>query len=158
MPRGPAPKVNRRRANEPAHDWVTRAEAGWQHGEIPPPPRSRTVGTRGETRSVPLLAASREAWETWFRAWFAAHWGPEDLPGLRQMIRLYDQVERGDFVRHGELRLAMDSYGITKHGQQQRRWKPPVDSREKAAADAGAGVGDEDGGVVIRGKWAVLAD
>lgn len=58
-------------------------------------------------------------------AWFAAHWGPEDLPGLSQLIRLYDQVERGDFVRCGELRLGMDTYGITPKGQQDRHWAKP---------------------------------
>lgn len=58
-------------------------------------------------------------------AWFAAHWTPEDLPALRQVIRLYDQVERGEYVRAGELRLQMDNYGITPKGQQDRRWVPP---------------------------------
>jgi hypothetical protein len=58
-------------------------------------------------------------------SWFASHWGPEDLPALRQLIRLYDQVERGEFQRHGELRIAMDTFGITPKGQQDRRWQPP---------------------------------
>jgi len=71
------------------------------------------------------MPESRTAWKTWMGAWFAAHWAPEDLPGLRQVIRLYDQVERGEYVRATELRLAMDTYGITPKGQQDRRWKPP---------------------------------
>jgi hypothetical protein len=58
-------------------------------------------------------------------AWFAAHWTPEDLPGLRQLIRLYDQVERSEFQRAAELRLQMDTYGITPKGQQDRRWTRP---------------------------------
>jgi hypothetical protein len=70
------------------------------------------------------MPASKEAWRVWFSAWFAAHWGPEDLPALRQLIRVYDQVERGEFQRHGELRVAMDTYGITPKGQQDRRWRP----------------------------------
>lgn len=78
------------------------------------------------------MPASVEAWETWMGAWFAAHWTPEDLPGLRQVIRLYDQVERGEFQRANELRLQMDTYGITPKGQQDRRWEPP--SQEKPAA------------------------
>jgi hypothetical protein len=74
---------------------------------------------------VKLTAAAREAWKCWMGAWFASHWGPEDLPGLRQVIRLYDEVERGEFQRHGELRIAMDNYGITPKGQQDRRWQAP---------------------------------
>jgi hypothetical protein len=58
-------------------------------------------------------------------SWFAAHWGPADLPGLNHVIRLYDQVQRGEFQRSAELRLSMDTYGITPKGQQDRRWKPP---------------------------------
>jgi hypothetical protein len=71
------------------------------------------------------MPASAEAWSTWMGGWFAAHWGPEDLPGLRQVVRLYDQVERGAFQRAGEVRLQMDGYGITPKGQQARRWQPP---------------------------------
>jgi hypothetical protein len=59
------------------------------------------------------------------QAWFAAHWTPDLLPGLRQVVRLYDQVERGEFQRAGELRLQMDTYGLTPKGQQDRRWTPP---------------------------------
>jgi hypothetical protein len=59
-------------------------------------------------------------------AWFASFWTPADLPGLRQLVRLYDEVERGEFTRASELRLQMDTYGITPKGQQDRRWKPPV--------------------------------
>jgi hypothetical protein len=71
------------------------------------------------------MAASFNAWDTWMKSWVAAHWTPTDLPGLRQLIRLYDQVERGEFVRATELRLGMDTYGITPKGQQDRRWSPP---------------------------------
>jgi hypothetical protein len=71
------------------------------------------------------MKASQDAWQTWFAAWFAAHWTRDDLPGLRQVIRLYDQVERGEFQRASELRLQMDTYGITPKGQQDRRWVRP---------------------------------
>lgn len=73
------------------------------------------------------MPASLDAWSTWFGAWFAAFWRPSDLPALRQMVRLYDQVERGEFTRATELRLLMDTYGVTPKGQQDRRWKPPVE-------------------------------
>lgn len=113
--RGPAPKDDgeRRRRNEPERPWVATEGSGWQHGDVPAPPAK-------------LTKAAREAWATWFGAWWASHWRPEDIPGLRQVIRLYDQVERGEFQRASELRLAMDTYGITPKGQQDRRWKPPA--------------------------------
>jgi hypothetical protein len=115
MPHGPVPKVKaqRRRRNAPKRgEWQPTPGIGWQHQLFPVPPDG-------------LLETSRSAWETWFRAWFAAHWTPDDLPGLRQVIRLYDQMERGQFQRASELRLAMDTYGITPKGQQDRRWLPP---------------------------------
>jgi hypothetical protein len=116
---GPAPEAARRRRNKPARgDWEPIEAAGWQHGDPPSPPDG-------------LMPASLEAWSTWMGAWFAAHWKPEDLPGLRQVIRLYDQLERGEFQRASELRLQMDTYGITPKGQQDRRWRAP--SEEKVA-------------------------
>jgi hypothetical protein len=71
------------------------------------------------------MPASIDAWSTWMASWFATHWTPSDLPGLRQLVRLYDQVERQEFQRAGELRLQMDTYGITPKGQQDRRWSAP---------------------------------
>jgi hypothetical protein len=78
-------------------------------------------------------------------SWVAAHWLPEDLPGLRIMVQLLDQCERyfqdpyieretrkGDtiFVLRpnpvGELRQYLDTYGITPKGQQDRRWTAPA--------------------------------
>lgn len=112
---GPAPKEQSRTRHIPTRGVPHAAEGiGWQHGERPVPPAG-------------LLKPSRAAWDTWFAAWFAAHWTPDDVPGLRQLIRLYDQVERGEYTRHGEMRLMMDTYGITPKGQQDRRWLKPVD-------------------------------
>jgi hypothetical protein len=113
--RGPAPSPpsQRRRRNEPARgEWHALPGIGWQHGEIPRPPAR-------------LRKASREAWDVWLRAWYAAHWRPEDLPALRQVIRLYDQLERGDFRKASELRQLEDTWGISPKGQQERRWAPP---------------------------------
>jgi hypothetical protein len=124
--RGPAPKEGRVRRNTPDRGDVVEAPAPqWANGPIPDPPPD-------------LLKASIEAWNVWFASWFAAFWTPSDLPGLRQVIRLYDQVERGEFQRSSELRLQMDTYGITPKGQQDRRWKPPADPARGAAAPATA--------------------
>jgi hypothetical protein len=124
--RGPNPQEERRRRVAPERgEWSPAPGVGWQHGELPKPPTG-------------LVKASREAWTVWFRSWFAAHWTPDDLPGLRQVIRLYDQVERGEFQRASELRLQMDTYGITPKGQQDRRWKPPAEEKTtpKATTDS----------------------
>jgi hypothetical protein len=122
-----APKLTRRRRNKPIRgEWQPTAGIGWQHEPFPMPPDG-------------LLEPSRTAWETWLRAWFAAHWTPDDLPGLRQVIRLYDQVERGEFQRATELRLLMDTYGITPKGQQDRRWTPPKSDVEPTGLTPSAG-------------------
>ena len=88
------------------------------------------------------MPASVEAWNVWLSAWFAAFWTADDLPGLRQLVRLYDQVERGEFQRASELRLQMDTYGITPKGQQDRRWARPKEESVE--------------GKVVSGRWADL--
>lgn len=125
--RGRTPKEQRRNEHDTPirGEWLAASAVGWQHGEIPEPPD----GLKGETR---------DAWQAWMSAWFAAHWSPEDLPGLRQVIRIYDQVERGEFQRANELRLQMDTYGITPKGQQDRRWKKPEPEVAKEKRGSGA--------------------
>lgn len=124
--RRPKPPDQRRNRAKPRRgEWTASASEGWQHGDIPETPEG-------------LMPASVTAWDTWMRAWWAAHWTPDDLPALRQLIRLYDQVERGEFQRAGEVRLSMDTYGITPKGQQDRRWvraeeeKPSQSQRQRA--------------------------
>lgn len=113
---GPAPKSRRHRRSSPARgDWKPAPGSGWQ-GDLPAPPSG-------------LLEVSQETWLTWFKAWWAAHWTTDDLPGLRLLIRIYDRVARGDVRRLGELRQLMDSYGITPKGQQDRRWLRPEPPR-----------------------------
>ena len=123
---GPPPQIQRRRRNVPARgEWQPTPDLGWQHGETPKPPA-------GLTRSA------RDAWTVWMAAWFASHWWPEDLPMLRQVVRLYDKAERDDAssAERSELRQLCDSYGITLKGQQDRRWKRPEGLITDAEADA----------------------
>ena len=127
--RGPAPKdpslrVRRNKVSDRGQP-VEASGAGWQHGPVPDPPEG-------------LMPASVSAWVTWMGAWFAAFWSPADLPGLRQLVRLYDQVERGEYQRAGELRLQMDTYGVTPKGQQDRRWRASQAEASQAAESAGA--------------------
>ena len=120
--RGPKPKSERRRRNKPVRgEWQATDNVGWQHGPIPPPPDG-------------LKDPSITAWFTWFQAWFAAHWAPDDLPGLRIVIRLYDEVERGEFTRATELRQMLDNYGISPKGQQDRRWTRPQAEEDKSSS------------------------
>lgn len=122
---GPAPAKQRRRRNAPARgEWQPAPGIGWQHGPIPDAPDG-------------LLAASRNAWETWFRAWFASHWTPADLPGLRLVIAQYDAVQRGQAKANDMTALVrlMDTYGITPAGQQARRWEAPKAAEPEKPAE-----------------------
>ena len=115
--RGPAPDPVRVRLDKPVRgDWKAADAIGWRYGKVPPCPAD-------------VEPATRRAWKTWFGSWFAAFWTPEDLPGLRLLALIHDAVERGGFTRAPELRLWMDTYGITPKGQQDRRWRRPDEPR-----------------------------
>lgn len=118
---GRPPDDQRVRRAAPKHPWQHARGHGWQHGRVPDPPEG-------------LTDAAVEAWHTWMRAWWSAFWSDDDLPALRQLIRLYDQVERGEFQRASELRLQMDGYGVTPKGRQVLRWRPPIEEERKPAA------------------------
>jgi hypothetical protein len=125
---GPPPNETRRRRNAPARgDWQPTAGIGWQHSKTAPKAPDG------------LKPASLAAWRTWMGSWFASHWTPDDIPGLRIVIATYDQVERGEFQRGPELRMLMDTYGITPKGQQDRRWQAP--KPEETPADAAPAAG-----------------
>ncbi len=112
---GPAPKPTRRRRNAPARgEWQPAPGGGWRHGEIPAAPDG-------------LRADSAQAWDAWFGAWFASHWTPDMLPGLRLVILAYDDVIRGGVkaADRTALHALMRAYGITPDGQLALRWSPP---------------------------------
>ena len=81
------------------------------------------------------MPASVAAWQTWFVQWYASHWTPGDLPGLRKVIQLYDLTERGEAQRFGEYRLSADGYGITPRGRQVLHWEPPKEDEPPKAAE-----------------------
>ena len=129
--RGPAPSTNRRRANVPERgDWQPSPGIGWQHGDIPPCP------VRG--------VAAKTAWQTWFQSWFASNWTPDDLPMLRQIVKLFAAIDAGR-DRTGmrtEFRQLADSYGITPKGQQDRRWvRPKAAEPEPVTSDVAPAAG-----------------
>ena len=125
--RGPAPKDpdERRTAHAPTRgEWQATPGVGWQHGEIPPCP-ARGVVAGG-------------VWTTWMQSWFAAYWMPEDLPNLRLIIKLWARADSGKATgsERSELRQLMDSYGITRKGQQDRRWSAPEIPNDTTAPGA----------------------
>lgn len=122
---GPAPSLQRRRRNAPSRgDWQASDATGWQHGATPDAP----AGLRPE---------SRAAWTAWMAGWPAAHWIPADLPALQVVARLYDELAAGRFQRAGELRMWMDTYGMTPKGQQDRRWLAPAAPQNPTDASLG---------------------
>jgi hypothetical protein len=127
--RGPAPKPAAERRNRAAKargEVASTPTVGWRFGPVPAPPTG-------------LLKVSRESWGIWMGSWVAAHWELLDLPGLFLLIKLYDQVQRGAYQRSAELRIQMDTYGLTPKGQQDRRWKAPeVEAPERAAGARGS--------------------
>lgn len=121
------PASQRRTRHRPVRDWQPSPGVGWQHGPIPEPPDG-------------LVAASRDAWQAWMTAWFAANWTPADLPGLRVVITQYDGIQRGGAKANDVTALlrGMDTYGITPAGQQSRRWTPPKVEEVAPKADESA--------------------
>ncbi len=96
-------------------DWQNAPGERWRFGPIPKAPEGLGVRTRA-------------AWRRWFTSWPAAFWTPDDLPQLEIMALLHDAVARGVLVRAGELRLWLNSYGLTISGQVDRRWLAPSDA------------------------------
>lgn len=123
---GPAPSEHRQRSNEPARgDWQAAPGVGWQHGEVPPCPVRAKV--------------AQATWLTWMHAWFASYWTPEDMPNLRLAIKLWHLSDSGQATgseRTAYIRLA-DDLGITRKGQQDRRWKRPEPDRDQRRGTTG---------------------
>lgn len=75
-------------------------------------------------------------------SWFAAHWTPDDLPGLEVVITQYDAHRRNAAPKANDatavVRL-MDTYGITPAGQQARRWQAPKEQVEIVSSKPQAG-------------------
>lgn len=111
MPTGPKPKADAKRPEQRRHPVTPAEKGGWQHGEIPEPPGQ-------------LCAESLEVWGTWFAAWWASFWKPEDVPQLRLVITLFDKTTRGE-LDPSKLTPYLDRFGLTPKGRQDLRWAPP---------------------------------
>lgn len=138
---GPPPNRTRRRANVPVSgEWRPAPGHGWQHGDVP---TAQIEGSRA------LSPAALEVWDTWMASWAASNWTRSDVPGLRLAIALLDRTLRyiedemtwkqnddGTWTAARkqnpwpDLFRALDSYGITPKGQQDRRWVAPEEPVE----------------------------
>jgi hypothetical protein len=129
---GPAPKKSRARRNPPARgEWKASEGVGWQHGKIPELPAA-------------LGPMTQLAWQMWMQSWIAAHWRPKDLPGLLVVAGLYHKVVDDGAVSYAsELRVQMDTYGLTPKGQQDRRWLEPGEPETAAAKKKAKGAKPE---------------
>jgi len=113
--RGPTPKNDgeRRRLNEPA-----RGE--WE--DIPTrnpkrPPKMPTAPREGWAPGTKL------AWKSWWTDGASSMWGPADLEAVRALAHLHTELERGKSSLAGEVRLRMDSLGLTPRGKRDNRWR-----------------------------------
>lgn len=129
---GPPPKKpeDRVRRNKPASgEWKEAPGVGWQHGRKPAVPKELT-----------LTPEAQDAWRAWFASWWASNWTQEDLPGLKLVIRKYDEVLRGS-LDIAKVTPLLDAYGITPKGRQSLHWSEPKKTNP-APATAGATAGN----------------
>ena len=124
MPRGVKPLAPgaAKRPEQQVHGWTPATSTGWQHGDIPEPPDG-------------LMPASLAMWNDWFTAWYASFWQPDAAGMIRQIIAMYDQMERGDLAIVTKMTPLLHAYGITPKGRQDLRWAPPVGETDDGAAD-----------------------
>jgi hypothetical protein len=128
--RGPAPAETRRRRNPPARgDWVDL------------PQLERTV-----LPDLPALAEgewsmqTRVTWAAWQRDPVTVMYTPADVAYALDTIRLYDVMTPSSA---SEVRLRMDSLGLTPKGKRDLRWR--VLGTPEFAPDAPAPTPHRDG-------------
>jgi len=103
--RGPAPKESRRRRNAPARgEWVDLAPL--ERPVLPELPE-------GEWRP-----ATRATWDAWRSDPVSAQWSPADVAFALDTILLHNEMKKPN-----EVRLRMDSLGLTPKGKRDLRWR-----------------------------------
>jgi hypothetical protein len=130
---GPAPKdaAARRRRNAPERgEWQT----------------LKTL-ERPVLEPLPVLdgedlwcARTAETWEAWRADPVTGTWSPADRAYAMDTIMLHQMVygPEGDVARANEVRLRMDSLGLTPKGKRDLRYRLPVDDEDEDS-DSGAG-------------------
>ena len=121
-PKDPSQKVTRHAMKYP---WTESGTQGWRW-EKPKPPTG-------------LSKEARDAWDAWFTAWWAVHYELEDVPALRNLIRLFDQVSRrpDDRGLQSELHRQMNTWGLTTKGRTDNRWLAPKVEEEPKSEQSG---------------------
>lgn len=124
--RGPAPKAEAQRRNftKPKRgEWV---DLPAENTAKPPVmPRAPRGGWATGTRS---------AWRAWWCDPASLMWSPADRSALEQLATLHHDLERGKISLAGEVRLRMDSLGLTQKGKRDFRWRIVEPAAEKPAA------------------------
>lgn len=132
---GPAPKdpAQRRRRNAPERgDWVTLKPL--EHPVLDPLPV-----LDGEDL---WSARTSETWEAWRNDPVTATWSPADRAYAMDTILIHQMVygPEGDVARANELRLRMDSLGLTPKGKRDLRYRLAA-ADEDDEADSGSKTG-----------------
>jgi hypothetical protein len=108
--RGPAPKEGRRRANAPARgDWVDLSPL--EHPVLPPLP---------DLEGAEWAAGTLATWDAWMSDPVSAQWSPSDVAYALDTILLHNVMTPGSA---SEVRLRMDSLGLTPKGKRDLRWR-----------------------------------
>lgn len=109
--------------------------------------RNRTLPSRGEWVEIPAVngkrapalpaaprggwsAGVRLAWKAWWADGASTQWSPADRESVRQLAYLLHDLERGKVSVAGEVRLRMDSLGLTQKGKRDLRWRIGVEAPE----------------------------
>lgn len=107
--RGPAPAETRRRSNEPARgDWVDLA-----------PLAAPVLDELPELAEGEWSPRARLMWSAWREDPVTAQWSPADKAFAYDTIVLYDTAPG----KANELRLRMDTLGLTPKGKRDLRWR-----------------------------------
>jgi hypothetical protein len=109
--KGPAPQAVRRRRNEPARgEWI----------DLPPLAKpvlgKLPARSRGEE---PWSKRARATWEAWRTDPVTQMWSPADLAYAGDALELYELMPGSA----SEVRLRMDSLGLTPKGRRDLRWR-----------------------------------
>ena len=109
--RGPAPKANRQRRNEPARgEWVDVA-----------PPASPVLPELPEGDWHPRTIA---AWDAWRIDPASSQYGPAEIQGALDLLYLYDEWAKNPSTKlAGEVRQWQDRLGLNPKGKRDLRWR-----------------------------------
>jgi len=124
--RGPAPKPEeqRRRRNAPGRgEWV----------ELPPTNTARAPKMPTAPRGG-WAVGTKEAWKLWHADPASLVWSPADRAAVAQLAGLHHELERGKLSLAGEVRLRMESLGLTQKGKRDLRLRIVDDEVEAKPA------------------------